>query len=1005
MNSLEFSRRYARLILLSWTIPPIFGLSFLLFIKMFTPTQMWEILSHPLEPLFILTTLLGAVAYFHYRVRPVRKYLERPSAPTAEHALAYTRLFPLEYWGVFIFYLLMAPSSVIISAQWYSDFVALPVDWFRIHLVALIVSIIVGLPIFYRILDLFGDAYSKIHLQSVQVSLKAKIFLLGALIPLLIDTMLVQYFWTRTGYFTLETFGIWLLLELLAIAGTMTFVTSFSRSLAPLQTILERSPTLSSMDTASLIVRSTDEIGVLTCGYRGLLNDMRIQSEIIHTSNRILSGIGKHITFAEIASSILRTCDEAIPGGMSFLLLHKPEDKTLIGVAHTGVEYNPHGHYQLALTENALSVRAFNSRKTIAIDDAMHDPRVNKSIIHRFDVATALATPLIVDGQSIGVLITSYKEGGHIYSVRDIDIIEGLAHEAALALHTQMMYEHHQVMEAEMRIATSVFRDTQEAIMVTDAEAKILRVNQAFTMITGYSQDEVIGKRPSILSSGRHDQAFYQHLWNKLLEDGVWEGEVWNRRKDGLVYPEWLNISASLDETGKAVHYIGIFTDITEKKRTEEEIFRLAHYDEVTELPNRVLFNDHLGQSLKQASRHGHQVAVLFVDLDHFKQINDTMGHAAGDKLLLQVANRIKECVRKEDTVARQGGDEFILILNEVKGAEGAAAVAGTLIQRLRQPFELEGSEVFISSSIGISIYPNDATDEESLLKNADAAMYRAKENGRSNYQFFTREMNESAMARFRLEARLRRALERNEFIPYYQPQVNIQDGTLAGVEVLLRWKNDENGEVAPDDFIKIAEDSGEIIPITRWLIDVACRDFQSWLNADIKPGQIAFNLTSRHLRQTDFADEVAGVMQKYGLRPHQIEFEITEGMLIEGAAMDVKLCADLKQLGTGLALDDFGTGYSSLSYLKRFPIDTVKIDKSFIRDLGTDADDTAIISAILAMGKSLNLRVIAEGVETEAQLGFLREHGCYYIQGFYYAQPMSHDAFMQWAQTWSSKF
>ena len=549
------------------------------------------------------------------------------------------------------------------------------------------------------------------------------------------------------------------------------------------------------------------------------------------------------------------------------------------------------------------------------------------------------------------------------------------------------------------KLADKIFEHASEGVMITDPASNIINVNKAFTQVTGYSREEVIGQSPSLLNSGRQDAGFYRVMWQSLTEAGHWQGEIWNRRKNGEVYLEWLSITAIMDSIGHATHYVAIFSDITTIKANEERLHHLAYYDALTALPNRILFNDRLNQAMARASRGNQMVAVLLLDLDRFKIINDTLGHMAGDTLLIDVARRVGDCMRESDTVARLGGDEFIVVLPDMDNINHASLVAQKIIDVLVQPFTLENQEVFITTSIGISFYPSSGDSAETLVKTADIAMYHAKEQGRNNYQFHRNSASDETSALFALEHSLRRALERSELSLHYQPQIDIETGGITGMEALLRWQHPERGMIPPNEFIPLAEETGLIIPIGEWVLRSACAQNKEWQDAGLPPMRIAVNLSVRQLRQKTLVAKIAEILAETDLDPQWLELELTESMIMQNAEDSIQQLNAIKALGITLAIDDFGTGYSSLSYLKRFPIDKVKIDQSFVQGVCSSLDDAAISQAIIALANSLNLKVTAEGVETPGQLSFLREHQCCDAQGYLFSRPIPADAMTRMLQ------
>jgi len=555
---------------------------------------------------------------------------------------------------------------------------------------------------------------------------------------------------------------------------------------------------------------------------------------------------------------------------------------------------------------------------------------------------------------------------------------------------------HTMLSEVERRLSSTVFDSSSDAIMVSDRNNQIISVNAAFCEITGYARDEVLGKDPKMLSAGRQQHEFYLELWNSLRETGKWNGEIWNRRKTGELYMEWLSISTVKNNQGEITHYVGIFSDITERKQAEERVRHLAHYDALTDLPNRTLFHDRLQQALIQAQRGHYQVAVMFIDLDRFKVINDTLGHSVGDLLLQAVAQRLTNCVRQGDTVCRQGGDEFVILLPEIGHAEDAALVAQKVLDSVGQPFFLDGHELHISSSIGISFFPSDGVTVDALMKNADVAMYRAKDLGRNNFQFYLSDMNARSLEKFSLENNLRHALAHDELELYYQPLVDAGDSKLIGVEALLRWHHPELGLLHPAQFIPLAEETGMIVPIGEWVLRSACTQAQAWLKQGHAPLRMAVNLSARQFRQADLAGSVRKILDETGFDAHSLELEVTESTLMQNLDENIMTLKELKSMGIGIAVDDFGTGYSSLNYLKRLPIDTLKIDRSFVNDVIVNRDDAAIVNAIISLARSLALRVVAEGVENQEQQAFLEDHHCDEMQGYHFSHPLPADQFAE---------
>ncbi len=559
---------------------------------------------------------------------------------------------------------------------------------------------------------------------------------------------------------------------------------------------------------------------------------------------------------------------------------------------------------------------------------------------------------------------------------------------------TGIAIERNQTGEA-LRLAASIYQNTSEAMMITDAENRIVAINPAFTDVTGYDEGEVIGRDPGLLTSGMHDTEYFRDFWRTLNATGEWQGEIWNRRKNGEEFVEWLTINTIYDMQGRVHRRVSLFSDITERKKTDALIWRQANYDTLTQLPNRRLFTDRLEQGIKTAHRENQHLALLFIDLDRFKEVNDTLGHHMGDELLIKAARRISACVRESDTVARLGGDEFTVILNELHDVAPVGIIGQKIIDSLSQPFKLRDEQVFVSASVGITVYPEDALSAEGLLKNADQAMFAAKQNGRNRVNYFTKSMQEAAQHRMHLIRDIHKALCEEQFSVYYQPIVALASGRIHKAEALLRWNHPEQGYISPATFIPVAEETGAIHEIGNRVFREAVRQIQAWRRDYDGDFQISINKSPVQflVDETD-KDEWLDYLQQHDVSPKGVVIEITEGVLLKATANSHERLQRLRAAGMQVAIDDFGTGYSSLAYLKRFEIDYLKLDKSFVRNLETDASDRALSEAIVVMAHKLGIRVIAEGVETDAQRVILRQIGCDYAQGYLFARPVPVEEF-----------
>ncbi|UAL41454.1 EAL domain-containing protein [Shewanella inventionis] len=548
----------------------------------------------------------------------------------------------------------------------------------------------------------------------------------------------------------------------------------------------------------------------------------------------------------------------------------------------------------------------------------------------------------------------------------------------------------HKEAQEQLVLAANVFQNAVEGVVITDSDGNITEINQAFTDITGYSREEVMGKNPSILSSGRHPKSFFERLWNTLLVQGKWHGEIWNRRKHGAIFPQAITISAVFDKQNIIQYYVAVFADISVQKQNEEKLKNLAYFDPLTQLPNRMQFMSLVEQELSHSNRAKKQLAIIFLDIDFFKHINDSLGHVIGDEILVELAKRLSYALSDYDVLARLSGDEFVVMLPSISGTDSVTSSVDRLRSVFERPFILDNAQsVRLTASMGVAIYPSDGDDHDSLLRNADAAMHRAKLDGRNNYAFYTESMTKQAVAQLKLQTALHQAMAHDDFYLVYQPKLTLKDNTTCGFEALIRWHDPVLGDISPGEFIPLAEKIGLIWGIGLWVLKTACLQGVEWLTQGKSFERISVNVASLQLNRSDFVDQVRLILLETGLPAKHLELEVTESCMMhdpDAIIRDLKL---LGAMGIALSIDDFGTGYSSLNYLKKLPIDKLKIDQSFVRDIPHDSNNTAIAKAVIALGHALNLQIIAEGVETQAQADFLRENGCDLAQGYLYSKPL----------------
>ncbi len=998
MTSEEFKRRARRLVVLTWLVPPVFGLSFLIFIQMFTMEEMAVVLTTPGEPVFVIGSLVFAVWYLMRFLRPVGRYLDDPSEENAGKCVRRIQAFPLRYWGIFLLYIVAAPSSVILSAEMFTDFKATPVDWFRIHLVALMVSIIVGLPIFFRLLDLFGRALQGVRLEKPVVSIRTRVFLIAALVPLLVDTMLVQYYWTRTGYFTVETFIVWGFLQVLAIAGALMFMRSFGQSLSPLESVVEGKRGMT--DTQMMIACSTDELGVLTSRYQELLGHLHLRRRALEIGNRFLRTGEKGISIGGTYDQLVDICREALRVDMAFLLLHDRERRELVGVAQTGSGYTPGGHFRISLDEPSTAVFAFKEEKLTAIDDVSVDPRVNPGMVKKFQVKSSIAAPLIVEGHAIGVVMGVTQEKVRHFTARDSDLISLLANEAASAVHSQRLQESRIKAESSFHEASEFAHVTLQSIgdgvITTDTHGLIQYLNPVAEQLTGFSIERAQWRPLSEVlvlveaDSGRPIEDPVRSCLENAYSFAIQGQTMLIGRDNKHEFAVDVRVSPLRDSRGQLRGVVLVFHDTTELSILTHRLSYQASHDALTGLLNRREFEARLELALESSRNDDIQHALCYMDMNQFKVVNDTCGHVAGDELLKQLGVRLRACIREADSIARLGGDEFGLLL-EGCHLEQAQTVAKNLLEMIRNFRFIWGDKVFdIGMSIGLVPISGDSGSLTDVLSAADSACYVAKDYGHNRVHVF--EHDDLVLARHKGDMQrlqqIRRALDNDHFLLYEQEikPLAVTDPKQRYSEVLLRMEID--GEIlTPNTFLSAAERYHLMPAIDRWVVKNAIKLLKT-RNKSSGPSRLSINLSGQSLCDEDFLEFILEEMRASDIAADSLCFEVTETTAIANMTRAIHLIKGLKKHGCSFALDDFGSGLSSFSYLKSLPVDYLKIDGSFVKDMHKNPVDCAMVESINQIGHLMGMQTVAEFVASEEVFAECKALGIDYVQGYYISRP-----------------
>lgn len=990
----QFARQFHLLLFFAWALPPALGLTYLVLSELFSVTQMMDVLLSLPIVLFLVGSLIFTEWYFGRYIQPVLAYLTHRTPAGAAQTERQLRRFPPTFWLMFLSYALFAPALIMTSAQIHAGFEPLLVDWFRIHLVASAVTIIVGLPVFLRFLDLFGRALSTTRLITPYVTVRTKIFFIGALTPLLTNTLLVQYYWSYTGFFNAKTFAIWLVLELAAVAGTLMLMRSFGQALQPLHSMLQARLTGSAGGPAPY-PQSTDEIGVLAGHFQILLDELHVHQHVLTVSNQVMHNIST-LKPSECFSVLGNICAQAVNDDMCFLFLHDEPKNELMCVAHTGASFNATGHFRLPLNTPALVAECFNKRKT-ALYRATPEHTGALGLVPDVTTESALLVPLVAENEMLGVLMSVNSRTRRNYSASDVSLIEGVAREAALIIKTRLLSMQRMQTEERFKQLNELSQVTLESIgegvVTTDTFGAVIYMNQTASKLSGWTHTEARGtllqhvlqlrdeETQQIETAGYYDQLTRasQSRYSVLV----------HRDRSKEFYVE-INSTPLRNAKRLIIGAVLVLRDVTEIRRLAHKMSYQTSHDALTGLINRREFEHCLDTALEKVRAGTASYVVCYIDLDQFKVVNDTCGHAAGDSLVKQLSAKLASTLSEHDILARLGGDEFGVLLFNCELARGVDVAAYLLESVKALRFTWEDQTFNLAASIGVVPLNQEFNAITDVLRAADSACCVAKELGRNRIHIFHK--NDLTMAKqhgqMQWMQRIHRALDEDQFLLYFQPIVDLNDNTQPHQgEVLVRMLDSAGQIVTPARFLPAAERYHLMPRIDRWVI----RKFLGWLKKQETTGQQTpyfINLSGQTLSDGQFLDYVTDELKFSGVTAHRIGFEITETAAIQNVAKATHFITTLKALGCRFSLDDFGSGVSSFTYLKNLPVDYLKIDGSFVVDMAGDRINTAMVESINQIGHLMGIKTIAESVENDHTLVALRNLGVDYVQGYHLGKP-----------------